>query len=558
MQSKYRFISVGIFLALWVIILLCTLFYTQILSHHYYRSLANNQYTTEKVSHSVRGSIFDRHGSLLAGNHDAITAFITPRSTNNMQELTLFLKKYFKHAYDRLDACKKSCFMYIARNLSPTQIACIKKYNSSDIYLLKEPARFYPVEAVRNIIGSTGIDNEGLFGIEKIYNTLLGGQPACTRIQRDCHRSNYFNKDVLAMGYRGSDITLTIDNDVQYKAFELVHAAVEQCNAVEGAAIIADPFTGDIIAMVQFPTCDVSCDNFDFHKTRNICVSDAYECGSIIKPFCALAALDAGIIDKHTPIDCHNTIKGYIYGRPLSTVTPLGVVTLQEVIAQSNNFGMVQLGHQLGKRLWDYYTACGFGSKTGIDVLSEQPGYITPPHLWSGVTAHSLSFGYEIRVTLLQLARAFCLFPRNGYLPTMRLVIDTAQQPNNILSKKTTTQPEQKTVLQKPVFNKKSIDTMRDILQHTVEEGSGKRAAINGYQVIGKTGTAEIATMHGYDKSRLIVWFGGVVQKGQYARVITIFIKEPKGKNAFGSTIAAPLFRNIAHYLIAHDRVITG
>ncbi|KKR96356.1 MAG: Peptidoglycan synthetase FtsI [candidate division TM6 bacterium GW2011_GWE2_41_16] len=538
-KGRIVFLFCGVLL--WACAIVYVLFSLQVRHKAMYQTLAQNQYSFERSFEGPRGLILDSKGQILAGNKDVVSAFITPRSLADKQRTLAFLRQHFPQAAQKFKEHEKKCFMYIKRTLSDSEIKLVESHPDSGILLIKEPGRLYPVEATRNVIGFVSIDNDGLSGIEKIYNAELKGCPSFVRAERDGRvGSIFFNKETLVGGSCGKSVQLTINSDIQYAVYDLVKETVENAQALEGAAMVVDPTTGGIIAMVQYPVCDPECATFDPTHTKNICVTDAYERGSIIKPFCALAALDEGVVDENTIIDCFNTRETYLYHTRISTVIPLGKVPLRDVIGFSNNMGMVQLGHALGERLWEAYKKYGFTSKTGLEVLGEQQGYMTPLKLWTRPTPLSLSFGYEISITLAQLVRGFCLFARDGEPVDLHICVNS-----------------EKNMHHEPVVkHKKSIDLMRSFLQYTVEKGAAKRAGLKGYTVMGKTGTARLAVPGGYDPKKHVLSFGGIVEKGSYKRVIVVFIKEPKALSASGSNTAAPLFRSIVQFLVTYDRVL--
>jgi len=307
-------------------------------------------------------------------------------------------------------------------------------------------------------------------------------------------------------------------------------------------AVVLDPTNGEILSLVSCPTFDPNeTTDLDLAVTKPLPITDAYEFGSIMKVFVALAALTEGVVQIDELIDCENQAEAVIDGMRFSTVqaSVRGEVTFREVVARSNNIGMVKVAKRLGNKLYDHYKKCGFGTKTGLNFLGEQIGSITHPRNWSKRSIISLAFGYEVSATLLQVARAFSLIANGGYLVTPTLILKDQPEP-----------PIKK-------YDSGVINTVQEILRETVQNGTGVRAKIHGYDVMGKTGTANLLVDGTYSPDHLIFTFAGIVQKDNYRRVIVTCIKDAKSsKRLYGSNTAAPLFEKIAEQMLVHDRVV--
>jgi cell division protein FtsI (penicillin-binding protein 3) len=333
---------------------------------------------------------------------------------------------------------------------------------------------------------------------------------------------------------------LTIDADLQFKIAEIVQEIVEKFEAKEAALIVMNPNNGNIESMISYPSFDPNhVENLDIEHTKNRPATQAFETGSVIKIFSALAALEEEVTTLDEIIDCENTKETKLDGIRVRTVIPADKISFLEVIQKSNNIGTVKVTKRLESLLYDYYTLLGFGKVTGLQFPGEHKGYVNHPANWSAYSIHSLSYGYEITTTLLQLARAMSLIVNGGHLVTPRLLIDQ-------------TLPVQKT---KQLISDKTLQDIQTILQASVEEGTGRRAKISGYKVIGKTGTAHIVENGQYNESKNMYTFVGAVEKETYKRVIVAYIRESKHKT-YSSVIAAPLFRKAAETTLLHDHVI--
>jgi cell division protein FtsI (penicillin-binding protein 3) len=553
MQTIYnssRFKIVGSVFILLYLIIIANLYNIQIRQGSFFSHKGNQQYQVEMTTCPMRAPIYDRNGQPLAINKESFSAFIMPHKLSNAVEVLQFLELHFPAAAERYSKNQQARFMYLKRGLSEDERLLIERSGLPDVRLLKEYRRFYPLSCAGIITGITDNDNQGLFGIELLYNNKLAGKPSTYILEKDA-RSGYFHfeKTTKVAGLMGDPIYLTIDSDIQFLAYEELKEMVERLGSSTGAVLILDPLTGDIIAMTRYPDFDPqNTAVLDLEKTKNSVVTEAYELGSVMKVFSALAALDEGIVTADELIDCENKKVTYLDGIRISTVTEGGMLTFSQVMETSNNIGISKIAKRLGTKLHDHYKLCGFGQKTGINFLGEQAGFINPPRQWSRQSIFSLSFGYEIRATLLQLARAFSVLATNGRLITPRLLMSDNEEAWNLERLPC-------------IYSQETITAMREMLTRTIVQGTAYRAQVKGcaIQVLGKTGTAHLLKRDSkgknvYDHANNIFTFVGLLEKDNYKRIIVTFIKESKNKNLYASTTAAPLFQRIAEKILIKDR----
>ena len=374
-----------------------------------------------------------------------------------------------------------------------------------------------------------------------MYNKQLAGTASTYRIEKDARSGHcYFAKEAKVIGSDAVPVQLTIDSDLQFLAFEELRQAVANCGAREGAVLVMDPATGELIVMAQYPTVEQEqTQQVDQYLAKNRIVTDVHEPGSIMKVFLALAALEEGVVRPDDLIDCENSKFGTINGFKFGTVHANGVIPFSEVIADSNNIGVAKVALKLGPKLYDHYRKVGFGTKTGLQWPGEQSGFVNPPNRWSRSSILVLSFGYEATMSLIQMATAFGVLANDGYL--VRPTIVKQDTPYRSAE---------------PLYSKRTINEMLDILGMTVDHGTGKNAAINGYTVRGKTGTANLVVNGKYSPHNNIYSFIGIVEKGSYKRVILTFLKDIGKKGVYAGTTAAPLFSKIAEKVLIHDKVI--
>ena len=539
---KSRSVIVFFFFGFCYLIVAANLFYLQLVQHSFFTQLGEKQYHLTINSFAQRGAIIDRTGkTFLAINKDSLAAFILPRQLEMHGQLEKFLATHFPHALARLHAQPNAHFLYVHRKLTPEQIKLITKSGITDIKFLNEPNRFYPLPAAAALVGITDIDNKGLFGLEFQFDAVLAGKPSTIILEKDA-RSNhfYFKKETMKEGYTGKSIQLTIDSDLQFLVSQAVAQTVEKFEAHEGAALIMDPVSGDILAMVNIPSFDPN--NFqesNLALTKNKSITESYELGSVFKIFCALAALEEALVTTDELIDCKNAKTAYIDGRKINTTHAGGILSFKEVITTSNNIGIAQVAKRLDKKLYNHYNKLGFGKKTGIPFPGENKGSINHPNNWSKQSIISLSYGYEVSANLLQLARAFCIIANGGYWIMPRL---TYHDPVNVLNEK--------------LYSTSAIATIQELLECTAAQGTAKQAHIKGYRIMAKTGTANMLENGQYNPDHNIFTCAGIVQKGDYKKVIVVFIKQVAQKDLYASTVAAPLFEQIAQMVLIKDKII--
>lgn len=517
------------------------LFFIQVINHPFYQDLADRQYHVSLTQLPPRAPILDRNGAYLAMNKEAVSAFIFPATMKNRSAVETFLKEHFSASYDRLMMQSSSSFLFVKRKLTTEQLAIIKEANLSDIHLLQEHSRFYPVVSAGPVVGITDADNNGIVGIELFYNQILAGKSTVYDLEKDA-RSNafYLTKTERKLGCDGNPIWLTIDADLQFLAYESVIEYVEKFEAKEGAALVMDPKTGEILAMVSVPSFDPNnASECSPEMMKNKCLTEAYELGSVMKICAALAALEEAVVTPEELIDCRNAKTAIIEGRRINTAFSAGRIPFFDVIAHSNNIGIAIVAKRLGTKLYDHYKKMGFGSKTGIAFPGEASGFLNPPNNWSKQSIISLSYGYEVTETLLQLAAFFSMIARDGYPVTPRLILEN----------------ETKIDQKEPIYRPETIAAIKTILEETTNSGTARRAGIRGYRVMSKTGTAILAVNGAYDRSKNVYTCAGIVEKDSYQRVIIAFIKESKRSDIFASLVAAPLFETIAERMLIHDRV---
>lgn len=517
------------------------LYFMQIKQENFFKKIAEKQYNITISTMPERAHIFDKNGTAIAVNKITYAAFLLPKQITDRSKIVEFLSQHFPQAAARFAENFDKNFFFIARKLTPEQQKIIQESELKEIHLLEEPSRFYPYQCLGTVVGITDIDNHGILGLEQQYDDILQGTETVHTLKKDA-RSNhfYFEQELTVQGKESQPLYLTIDADLQYKVTEILEQTVKEFEAKEGAILIMNPENGEICTMASYPYFDPNhIENLDMETTKNRPASQAFESGSVIKTFSALAALDLQIVTLDEMINCENTKETKIEGIRVRTVQPHGIISFKEVVQFSNNIGTVKIIKRINEKLYDYYCMLGFGQQTGLNFPGEHKGFVNPPKNWSAYSIISLSFGYEITTTLLQLARALSVVYNGGHLITPTLIKNKDNQ--NITTEEIITQQ-----------TRTDIDT---ILQGCVKEGSGKKADIFGYKVTGKTGTANILENGKYNEDKHLNSFIGYIEKDDYKRIITVYVKESK-KATYSSVITAPLFKKTAETLLIHDHIL--
>lgn len=511
----------------------------QIIQGDFFLSLRHMQTLTTITIPPARGNIYDRNGEPLVLNKEGKSACVVPATVRQREALERLLEEEAPAAYERFMSNKAGRFMYVKRHMTPEEEARLSEKNTGDIFYITEPVRWYLSPSLCSTLGTTNSDHMGTAGLELLYNEHLAGTPATYLLSRTGARGTTIARTVIKEGTCGKSLRMTIDSTLQEIAYDELSAAVEHWKSESAGIIIMDPDSGDIHAIVSLPTCDPN----DLKKRAPDCLTnktiiESFEFGSVMKVFPALAALDESVVTLDEEIDCYNTQATFIDGIKITTWKPCGIIPYRDVIALSNNIGTSKVTARLGKKLYEHLRRVGFGTKTGIAFPGEEKGYVMHPKQWSGASLFSLSFGYETRATLLQLARAFALFSNGGYLITPRLTLDTPI-----------------TRSEYPLYPPESITAIRECIERTVTHGNAQRMKIPGITVLGKTGSANLIVDGAYDPSATLFSFACIIEQETYKRVIVTFLKKANKSGILSATVTVPCVRKIVERMLIHDRI---
>jgi len=545
-------------ISIFLLLLLCLggvagkLFFLQIQQRDRLAERATKQYQRRLPMVSRRGTIYDRSGRELAVSLKVASVFAQPAAIENPEgtakALAPILGQPANHLLSLLTSDK--LFVWLERQVEPAQAEAINDLNLKGIGLYPESRRYYPrQELAAHVLGMVGLDDRGLEGLEHQYDDLLGGRPQLISAEQDALGRIIFRHEE---GQRAPifELTLTIDEVLQYIAERELQRAVEHSQAKAGSAIVMDPWTGEILALANQPTFDPN-----NHKRagsfakRNRAVADYFEPGSVFKVILAAGALEEGVV---RPSDRFHGENGAIEvgGVTIRDHEKYGWLTVQEILAHSSNVGAIKIGQKLGKSLYYHYiSGFGFGSLTGLDLPGETPGLIRRPRGWSALSLSVLSLGQEISVTPVQIATAFSVVANGGNLVRPHIVRGLRAQDGSVTR-------HVEPVMIRRVISRETAQSLLTILRSVVEEGTGKEAALEQYSVAGKTGTAQkVDPVTGrYSHQRVVASFVAAVPAESPRLVILVTIDEPEILR-WGGSIAAPTFREIARDALKYLQV---
>jgi cell division protein FtsI (penicillin-binding protein 3) len=539
-----------VFLAVLLAVVGGRLAWIQVVQAAELRTAAEQQRTRDVVLPARRGSIFDREGQPLAVTSDAKSVYAVPTQVKDATATASAVARTLGgDAKDYLARLHRGgSFVYLARKVDLTRAAALQKLKIDGIGMIDDALRSYPGgQLACQILGFVGIDDVGLAGIEKQYDSTLAGTPGRIVAERDTQGRIIPGGIVTAQDpVDGQDVYLTIDKDIQFKAQVELAAAVKKFKAKGGSVVIMDPRDGEILAMTSTPFFDPNeYSTAKLDAMRNKAITDAYEPGSTIKSVTAASAIDAGLFTPASMFRLPPTLR--VGDRTIHEAHVRGTVnySLTDIVTQSSNIGAVKIGQALGKtRLANYFSRFGLSRKTGVDFPGEASGWMPPPSTWSASTMGNLPFGQGLSVTPLQLARALAAIANGGTLVTPHFLYRQASMeatfppyPEKVISSRAATQA-----------------TM--MLTNVVRDGTGTEAAVSGYEVAGKTGTAQKPRVGGigYMKGVYVSSFAGYLPAGDPRILIIVTIDSPRS-GIYGGTVAAPAFSRLANFCVDHLRI---
>ena len=565
-------IFILIFLGLWG-----RLYYVQVVRHKELYNKARKQYTTTKTTTSKRGEIFDVNANLLVGNIpcDDIIAdpSIVAMDLNKCRQVSKLLAHYLKLDYKTVYAklsrgtristdengekvVRKIRYAVIARKVPLKTSGKLKKIifpekknkktGFKGIFFKETHKRYYPKgKLLANILGFTNVDHGKVvpvLGVERFLDKQISSSKSKVRVERSRDgRLLAYGETKQGKVHDGWDVYLTISEPLQAILEEELEKLCAKWRPRAAYAVMADPRTGNILAVAQRPTFNPNDrSKMDSASWRNRISEDTFDPGSTMKPIAISGAIDAGIVKPYNKIDCEKGAWKY-GGKVLHDSHPLGILSIREIVQKSSNIGTAKIALKMGKKLLNRtLRSFGFGSRTGIQLKVETRGLFRKPAKWDKLSITRFPIGQGISCSPLQLVRAYCGLANHGKVPKLRL-IDRIKNPEKSNAVKMWSE-KPKQIFRNPQTWKTMIDMMVLV---TKEGGTAKRAAIPGYEVAGKTGTSQKFIDGEYSHSKYFATFIGFVPARKPAFVLLVTADEPRGAS-YGGTVSAPTFKNIA------------
>jgi len=524
-----------------------------VVKHGELAQLAERQYSRTMILYAQRGPIVDRQGGALATSAATESLFVQPRSVGDPVRVAARLAPILGQSEHELHAALtgQRSFVWLRRKLPPSVSEQVRALREPGLGFLPEPLRLYPNrELAAHVLGFEGAEG-GLEGIERAFNDDLAGAPGKAIAGRDALGREVAAPHVLREPQPGHGVMLTIDRTIQYVAEREIDAAYRRTHAKHAIAVVLEPRTGDVLAMAMRPTfnpntfLDVQSSDY----WRNRAVTDPFEPGSTFKVIMAAAALEERVIRPDDRIYAENGAIT-LAGTTIRDWKKYGWLTFAEVLQNSSNVGSIKVGLSLGRdRYYRYMKAFGFGSLTNVGLAGESRGLLREPQRWSLLSLPTMSIGQEVSVTALQLVTAFGAIANAGTLMQPRLVRSTFDAEG-----RETRRFETKAVRQ--VISPATARTLTNLLTGVVESGTGHFAAIPGYAVAGKTGTAQKLdpTTKRYSHAPGVLSFVGFAPADEPRFVMLVALDEPRNEK-WGSEAAAPIFSAIGREILRYLEV---
>lgn len=481
-----------------------------------------------------RGLITDRAGRPLAVSTPVTTLWVNPREALEAREHWVRLQH--NKVVDASTLARKVTahpereFVYLARHLAPEQARTVLDANVPGIYPLTEYRRYYPAgEVAAHVVGFTNIDDEGQEGVELSFNDVLQGHSGRKRVVRDLIGRVIQDIEIVDAARPGSDVALSIDLRAQYVAYRELLAAVNRYRAKGGSAVVLDARTGEVLAMVNQPAYNPNNRaGVSIAALRNRAVTDLFEPGSTVKPLTIAAALETGLITPTSRIDTRpGTVR--VANKTIRDHRNYGVIDISTVLAKSSNVATTKLALAMDAQvLPGFFDKFGFGHASGIRFPGESEGLLPFRANWRDIEQATLSYGYGVSVTALQLAQAYAVLANDGVrLPLSLQHVEARPEGERVISRET-------------------ARTLVAMLERVVgEEGTARAAAVAGYDIAGKTGTVHKVTAGGYADDRYIGLFAGIAPASDPRIVTVVVIDDPQGGAYYGGEVAAPVFARI-------------
>ena len=531
-MSPWRSRLVVGLLLLAMLALVVRAFWLQVVQTDFLQGKGDSRYRRDLEVSASRGRIVDRHGDVLAISTPMKSIWAIPSlaklEVGHKSALAKLLDMDVREL-DRKLASDKD-FVFVKRQVSPEVAAQVATLKLPGVHQEKEYRRYYPAgEMVAHMVGFTGIDDKGLEGVELALQNDLIGRAGSRTVIRDRRGNVVEDVGSIKPPQDGKDIVLALDNKIQYLAYSQLKLAISENKAKAGGVVVLDAKTGEILALANWPTYNPNNrSGLSGAQLRNRAVTDTFEPGSTLKPFTAALALEKGRFRFDTPINCAPG-RLTIGSATISDAHPHGVLTVAQVIQKSSNVGAAKMAATFASRdMWGMFDSVGFGRTSKLGFPGEVSGRLRPWKSWLPIEQATMSYGHGISVSLLQLARAYSVFAREGDLLSLSL-----------------TKTGMAHTVGAPVFSAQTAKEVRMMLEMAVlPGGTAPKAQVPGYRVAGKTGTAHKLEGGSY-ANKYVASFVGMAPVSDPRLIVAVMIDEPSGGQHYGGDVAGPVFSNV-------------
>ncbi len=480
-----------------------------------------------------RGRLLDRNGELLAISTPVKSVWVNPKEfeaeEKDIKALSEVLGVGVSEIHKRVDDDSRG-FVYLKRRISPELADQAIALDLPGVYADREFRRYYPTgEVTAHLLGFNNLEDQGQEGMELAYNDWLKGVPGAKRIMRDGKRRIIEDLEDVRLPVPGKDLSLSIDQRLQYLAYRELKKAVIQHKAKSGSLVLLDAENGEVLAMVNQPSFNPnSRAKISGNVSRNRAMTDVFEPGSTIKPFVVACALELGKINQNSVF---NTTPLHIGPNVVKDVHNYGMLDVAHILQKSSNVGVSKIALNLpSAKFWAFYNNLGFGQPLETGFPGETSGRLSADHhLWGPFQQATLSFGYGLSTSLLQLGRAYLAIANDGVMPMVGLL------------------KRDKPVESHQIMSAKTASNVRSMLENVVsKEGTALKASVAGFRVAGKTGTVKKIGAHGgYTSSQYLGLFAGMAPASDPKLVMIVMIDEPSAGEYYGGAVAAPVFSSV-------------
>ena len=552
---RFRIIIVGTVLGVCFTLVGARAFQLHVLDGKQLQSKAADRYTREFDNKPKRGTIYDRNHAELALSVDVPSICAYPPKIESPKETARALARVLKvkQAPLRKKLASKRGFVWIKRHTVPSEVSAVKALDIEGVGFVTESRRYYPMKSLAaQVMGFCNVDGKGLEGLEFYYNAYLEGCETSGTVLRDALGRSFTEEEPSSPGTPGYNLILNIDKNIQYIAEQALSAGVRASSAKTGTALVIVPSTGAVLAVAHVPQFNPNAfSKYKRERWRNRAITDTFEPGSTFKILLAATALESGVCTPSSKFYCEEGT--YRIGRKVvHDVHPHETLSLADIIKYSSNIGATKVGKEVGPAyLHHKLTEFSVGAKLGVDCPGEASGSLLPVRRWTEIDSAAICFGQGVSLSAVQLAAAVSAVANGGLLMKPYLVQEITD-----VQGRTVTGFEPTSL--RRVISPENARRITRMMMRTVEEGgTGIEAAVEGYKVAGKTGTAQKAdpVEGGYANDKYIASFVGFAPAGNPLITVLVAIDEPSKEQHYGGVVAAPVFRRIVRETLRYLKV---